>query len=454
MTFFSWAHQEQYQKLFACLPDPAGMRFVGGVVRNSLLGIAWDDVDFATLYHPEEITCFFKSHGYKVIPTGIDHGTVTVLCDGHSYEITTLRRDIETDGRHAVVAYTSQWEDDAQRRDFTMNALYVDHCGCLYDYVGGQKDIENQVIRFIGDPAQRIREDYLRIVRFFRFWALYGHTPDADSLEKCVALKHNLNQLSSERITKEMIKLLGARNPWPVVRCLYAYGFDSLLWGHSGQMSGISGLERVEKMWGPAPLWVRFAFLSGVMPRRLTLSNDQKKHLNALWSPLFSNQDTMALLQKKSSHNGKDLWLAALSSVYQYGMPWTKDRLWMVALTHMGSGDVRSENTTGNDFAEKGDLKGLHVCKNIMDALDCLDFPNFSLSGRDVMAFGVSGPDIGRVLNQTKAWWIGCEMRPSHEECVLYGKTLVGVPAEKELGQVQSCRTDHGGMISKIIEKN
>jgi poly(A) polymerase len=431
MTLFSWAHQEQYQKLFSCLPDPSGMRFVGGIVRNSLLGIPWDDVDFATLYHPEEITHFFKSHGYKVIPTGIDHGTVTVLCDGHSYEITTLRRDVETDGRHAVVAYTSRWEDDAQRRDFTMNALYVDHCGCLHDYVGGQKDIENRLIRFIGDPEQRIVEDYLRIVRFFRFWALYGHSPDGDSLAKCVALKHNLNQLSSERITKEMIKMLGASNPWLVMHCLYDHGFDLLLWGHSGQMNGISGLERVENMWGQSPLWVRFAFLTGMMPRRLTLSNDQKKHLNVLWSPLFSHQETMGLL-KQSSQNWKDLWLATLSSVYQYGVHCTKERVWMAALTLMNSvGAGFAENTRATeDF-----VTGLNVCKDIMAALDGADFPEFSVSGRDVMAFGISGPDIGRVLNQTKAWWIRCEMRPSHEECLDYGKMLVDASASKEGGQ-------------------
>jgi poly(A) polymerase len=433
MTTFSWAHQEQYQKLFACLPDPSGMRFVGGVVRNALLGIPWDDVDFATIYRPEEITDFFQSQGYKVIPTGIDHGTVTVLCDGQSYEITTLRRDIETDGRHAVVAYTSRWEDDAQRRDFTMNALYVDHGGFLYDYVGGQKDIENRLIRFIGDPEQRIVEDYLRIVRFFRFWALYGHTPDSDSLAKCVALKHNLNQLSSERITKEMIKLLGASNPWPVVRCLYDYGFDPLLWGHSGQMNGISGLERVEKMWGRCPLWVRFAFLTGAMPRRLTLSNDQKKHLKVLWSPLFCHEE-LAGLGGKSSQNRHDLWLVALHSVYQYGVQCTKERLCMSALTYVGVGCIQSvaENEPTEDL-----VKGLKGCKAIMDALDDTNFPEFSVTGRDVMAFGVSGPDIGRVLNQTKAWWIGCEMGPSHEECLHYGKMLVSAGKKDGQGQAE-----------------
>ena len=430
MTIFSWVNQERYQKLFACLPDPSGMRFVGGVVRNTLLGIPWDDVDFATIYRPEEITGFFQSQGCKVIPTGIDHGTVTVLCDGQSYEITTLRRDIETDGRHALVAYTSRWEDDAQRRDFTMNALYVDHGGCLYDYVGGQKDIENRLIRFIGDPEQRIVEDYLRIVRFFRFWALYGHTPDSDSLAKCVALKHNLNQLSSERITKEMIKLLSASNPWPVMRCLYKYGFDSLLWGHSSQMDSIFGLEQVEKMGWVCPLWVRFAFLTGATPRRLTLSNDQKKHLKVLWSPLFCHEESVRLWQQ-SSQNHHDLWLAALHSVYQYGVQWTKERLLMAVLTYVCA-LVQSLTEPTEDL-----VKGVNGYKAIMNALDHTDFPEFSLTGRDVMAFGVSGPDIGQVLDQTRAWWIGCEMRPSHEECLHYGQSLVSVIKKDGQGLVK-----------------
>lgn len=430
MSLFSWVHQERYQKLFACLPDPSGMRFVGGVVRNTLLGIDWDDVDFATIYRPEEIICFFQSHGYKVIPTGIDHGTVTLLCDGQSYEITTLRRDVETDGRHAVVAYTSRWEDDAQRRDFTMNALYVDHHGHLYDDVGGQEDIKNRVIRFIGDPKQRVAEDYLRIVRFFRFWALYGYHPDEDSLAQCVALKHNLSLLSSERITKEMIKMLGAKNPWPAVGCLYDYGFDSLLWGHAGQKAHISVLQTTENLWGPAPLWVRFAFLTGTMPRRLTLSNEQKSHLNMLWNPLFCHQETVGL-GGQSSQSRHDLWLAALSSVYQYGVHGTKERLWMSALTYVGVLQNRAEPV-------KDLTKELCVCKAIMDALDGTDFPEFSLSGRDVMAFGMSGPDIGRVLSQTKAWWIRCEMRPSHEECLNYGKMLVDASVSTGAGPVQA----------------
>lgn len=426
MPLFSWVHQEVYQKIFSYLPDPMGMRFVGGAVRNSLLGIPFDDIDFATIYRPEEITDFFESQGCKVIPTGIEHGTVTVLCGGQSYEITTLRRDVETDGRHAIVAYTSEWEDDAKRRDFTMNALYVDYQGRLYDCVGGQQDIQQRLIRFIGDPEQRIREDYLRIVRFFRFWALYGHSADSAGLNQCCALKHHLSELSSERITKEMVKLLSATNPWSVIRCLQDYGFDSLLWGHSTQMGSVMALQGVEKILGQSPMWVRLAALTGKMPQRLTFSNEQKKHLNLLWRPLLADQGVRVW-----SEIHHDVWIAALNSVYDYGLALTKERLWMMGFlyvqNHIDQSDLDKSSADQNVRYALEDGCGvfLQACQDLIKTLDRTEFPSFSLSGRDVMALGVSGPKIGRVLSQTKAWWVENEMRPMPEACLRYAKILM-----------------------------
>ena len=427
---FSWVHQEMYQKVFSFLPDPAAMRFVGGVVRNTLLGIPFDDVDFATVYRPEEIIYFFEKGGCKVIPTGIQHGTVTVVCNDQSYEITTLRRDVETDGRHARIEYTSQWEEDARRRDFTMNALYVDAWGRLYDYVGGQDDIQQRLIRFIGDPEQRIGEDYLRIVRFFRFWALYGHKADGASLEACCALKHHLDGLSSERITKEMIKLLAAQDPWAVVHYLHQQGFEPLLWGHSGQITAIRALESIEKSWGPSPLWVRLALLTGQMPQRLTLSNMQKKHLNKLWSPLLPYRT----LEGKKGY--RELWIATLHSVYDCGLLVTKDRLWMLGIEHIQhclweqllnphiDHDIKNLDPVDDLF--------LQGCWNAVVALDHHSFPHFPLSGSDVMAFGLSGPDIGFVLSQTKSWWIDQEMTPTAAQCLDYGRRLISKSQYKQ----------------------
>ncbi len=375
------------------------MRFVGGAVRNTLLGIPFDDVDFATSYHPEEIIQFFQDRGCKVIPTGLAHGTVTVVMGGHPYEITTLRRDVETDGRHAVIAYTPMWIEDAQRRDFTMNALYVDHQGYIHDDVGGQLDIALGLIRFIGDSEKRITEDYLRILRFFRFWALYGANADDAGLTACVRLKDHLDQLSSERITKEMLKLLTADHPWPVVRIMHAQGFDPLVWGHDSAESRIDALEALEKIWGKAAPLVRLAMLTGSMPERLTLSRDQKKQLQTLWTPLDRN----------------NWWF----SVYDFGVPMTQARVWMWALHHLLSA-IEHEGLTASAPLPHTILAQLDSCKKDMGDLEQQIFPEFQLTGRDVMTYGIVGPAVGDILQQTKSWWIQNRCQANRDECIQY----------------------------------
>lgn len=187
-------------------------RVVGGAVRNTLLGEPVEDVDIATTARPETVMERARSAGLKPVPTGVEHGTVTVVANGHPFEVTTLRADVETDGRRAVVAFTADWTEDAARRDFTMNAIYADADGTLFDPVGGIADALARRVRFIGSPEARIREDYLRILRFFRFHARYGHgRPDADGLASCVALQEGLDRLSRERIGMEMRKLMVAR---------------------------------------------------------------------------------------------------------------------------------------------------------------------------------------------------------------------------------------------------
>jgi len=401
MTLFSWVHKDIYKKLFACLPDPNAMRFVGGAVRNTLLGIPFDDVDFATSYRPQEITAFFNAKGCKVIPTGIEHGTVTVLCDGASYEITTLRRDVETDGRHAVIAYTPVWQEDALRRDFTMNALYVDHLGTVHDDVGGQADIAQGLIRFIGDPSQRIQEDYLRILRFFRFWALYGWHADPASFQACCQLKDHLSQLSSERITKEVLKMLSAQRPWLILTLMKEHRFEALVWGMCTQPGAIEALAQLEQHWGGAPLWVRVAFLTGAMPKRLTLSKEQKKHMLALWSPFGVG----------------DIW----ASVYAYGVAVTQEKIWMLALHFVR--DHWKKKAGGAEFSS-AILAWLDARKKERDALNHQVFPEFYLSGQDVLCFGISGPEVGRVLKETKAWWIQQYGAPSREDCLAHAEKM------------------------------
>lgn len=188
------------------------VRAVGGCVRDALLGRAGGDIDFATILTPDEVTARLSKAGIAVKPTGLLHGTVTAIVQGKGYEITTLRRDVATDGRRAVVAYTTDWAEDAQRRDFTVNALYADEQGLVYDGTGaGLADLASKRLRFIGVAEDRIREDYLRVLRLFRFVAQLGFDEDEDALQASTRQKQGLSQLSAERVTEEWLKLLRAR---------------------------------------------------------------------------------------------------------------------------------------------------------------------------------------------------------------------------------------------------
>ncbi|WP_108501852.1 CCA tRNA nucleotidyltransferase [Paracoccus indicus] len=202
---------------------------VGGVVRNALLGQPVDDIDIATDATPDRVMALAQAAGLRAVPTGIDHGTVTLVHDGRGYEVTTFRRDVETDGRHAVVAFTEDMAQDAARRDFTMNALYADVDGQVIDPMGGLADLTARRLRFVGDPAQRIREDYLRILRFFRFFARYGQHADPDAVAACAAHKDGLTGIARERIGAEMRKLLAATDPAPSVALMADTGVLDLL---------------------------------------------------------------------------------------------------------------------------------------------------------------------------------------------------------------------------------
>ena len=211
-----WRRKRGMKRLLAALGAEAGLtRYVGGAVRDDLLGLPVNDIDLATRIPPDEVIRRLEKARIKAVPTGIDHGTVTAVSDGHPFEITTLRRDVSTDGRRATVAFTDDWKEDAARRDFTINALSADPVsGELFDYFGGLADLEQRHIRFIGDPLQRIAEDHLRILRFFRFHARFdAGEPDAAALEACIKRANDLMALSRERIADELLKLLGLPDP-------------------------------------------------------------------------------------------------------------------------------------------------------------------------------------------------------------------------------------------------
>ena len=215
-----WRKRRGMARLLKALAASEGQtRYVGGAVRDDLLDLPVNDVDLATRLQPNDVVSRLEAAKIKAVPTGIDHGTVTAVSDGHPFEITTLRRDVSTDGRRATVAFTDDWKEDAARRDFTINALSADPMtGEIFDYFGGLTDLANRHIRFIGDPLMRIAEDHLRILRFFRFHARFGRgEPDQAALDACAARANDLMALSRERIADELLKLLAVEDPSPTV---------------------------------------------------------------------------------------------------------------------------------------------------------------------------------------------------------------------------------------------
>ena len=283
-----WLTADATRAVMAALAAAGGAdcaRFVGGCVRNAVLGAPIDDVDIATVLTPEAVVRALKAAGLKSVPTGMEHGTVTAISERQPFEITTLRRDVSTDGRRATVAFTDDWAEDAARRDFRLNALYADSDGVILDPTGaGYDDALAGRIVFVGEPEQRIEEDYLRILRFYRFFAWYGRgAPDAAAVAACAALAEEVERLSAERVSKEMLKLLAAPDPRPAVRLMQDAGVLGRI------LPQPEGLMLFEAMVGVSPDPV--LRLSALLPadvetvrasaNRLRLSNAQKERLIA-----------------------------------------------------------------------------------------------------------------------------------------------------------------------------
>jgi poly(A) polymerase len=264
-------------------------RYVGGAVRDDLLQIPVNDVDLATRLEPTEVVARLQAAGIKAVPTGIEHGTITAVSEGHPVEVTTLRRDVSTDGRRATVAFTDDWQEDAARRDFTINALSADpQTGELFDYFGGLEDLKARHVRFIGDPLRRIAEDHLRILRFFRFHARFGAgEPDGQALDACTARANDLMTLSRERIADELMKLLGLPDPSRTVAIMLDRDIFKPVLPEIANLEALSALVAAEGKAGVAPDGLRR--LASLLPRdppiaqavaaRLKLSNKAKKRL-------------------------------------------------------------------------------------------------------------------------------------------------------------------------------
>jgi poly(A) polymerase len=286
----SWLDGGALPRLLDALDrDGEEARVVGGAVRNALLDMPIAEIDVATTALPDEVVRRAHAAGFKPVPTGIEHGTVTVVIDKHPFEVTTLRRDVETDGRHAKVAFGRDWKADAERRDFTINALSVTRDGAVYDYVGGIDDLGRRRVRFIGDPAKRIAEDYLRILRFFRFHAAYGTAehPDAEGLAACIAGRDGLDRLSRERVRMETMKLMVAPHAVPTLIAMTDAGLLLRVLGGVSYLASFENTTKVEHAIGLAPDPVRRLGALGVMViedaerlwQRLRLTNAEYERL-------------------------------------------------------------------------------------------------------------------------------------------------------------------------------
>ena len=362
-------------------------RFVGGAVRNALLKREVSDVDIATPLTPDEVTKRLKKAGLGAVPTGIEHGTVTAISSGTPFEVTTLRRDVATDGRRAVVAFTTDWKEDAARRDFTMNALYATADGEVIDLVGGVADLQAGRVRFVGDATTRIREDYLRILRLFRFHAWYGKGEiDPEALRAAAAEKSGLAQLSGERVQKELLRLLEAENPGPVLRVMAASGILGELLPGALMIARLEKLVAIdaEAFFTPDPM----LRLAALLPSDAVAADAAAKKLR------LSNADAQRLIDIAGAKEKIVSYLSikeVRKLLYRIGIAPFRDRVFI-------------------KWAEDPKESNAINWRMLLEVASTWPRPTFPLTGRDVMLAGVpEGPLVGRILAEVEDWWIDAD---------------------------------------------
>lgn len=389
----SWLQSPTTQTLLSCIPNAhETLRFVGGCVRDTLLGLPIKDIDIATPYSPQDIITFIEKKGFKVFPIGIEHGSVLALINSQGFEITTLRKDIKTFGRHAEVSFTDDWLEDAKRRDFTINALYLSPRGELYDPCNGQEDLKKGLIKFIGNPEERVQEDYLRILRFFRFLAYFGNqTIDQSSYEACKKFSSFLTSLSAERIHAEFLKCCSAAEPTFAFQKMYDANILTILFPmalkfNSALLNHLIALEKkYPLMISPSPLR-RFYLLC------LSLSLDPLKEQERF---KFSKQDKNYFKLLNTLLENRHLSDATL--LYHYPLSLVRDcRLIETTLT-------------------KEDSK----LTSLISFLKTWKKPYFPLKGEDLIRLGIpESPQIGKYLYEIEKWWIEKNFLPTHFDCL------------------------------------
>ncbi len=379
----AWLKRPETVRVFTALSDNGSQaRAVGGAVRDTLLGLDVTDVDFATTLRPNKVVSFARKNGLKAIPIGIAHGTVTVVADGTSFEVTTLRRDVESYGRHAKVTFTRDWAEDAKRRDFTLNALYAGADGTLYDPLGGYADLMAGRVRFIGEAEARIKEDYLRILRFFRFNAAYGKDGfDAEGLRACVRQRAGLRRLSAERIASELKRLLTAERAFEAVSVMFDNGLLCEILGSAPRLPRFQRVMAIEAELGREPYpMVRLAALSVFVP-------EDGSRLAARFR--LSKAETAVLaLGAGGTEDGLPGEHAAKRMLYKLG----PERFGITVMLAWASGNVP---VTNPDWRRTASLPARW------------NAPVFPLRGTDIEALGdISGPQIGAMLRKIEVQWV------------------------------------------------
>lgn len=389
-----WLKTREVRRLFEVLGAPAvDARVVGGCVRNHVMGLPVGEIDAATPEAPEAVMQRLADAGVRAIPTGLEHGTVTALIGDRSFEVTSLRRDTACDGRHAAVEFTTDWKEDARRRDFTFNAMSMRGDGALFDYFGGLSDAEAGRVKFVGDPGDRIQEDYLRILRLFRFYAWYGRTSlDAATLAACRMHAGGLARLSAERVQAEIIKTLAAPAPAQVLTLMQSCGVLTAVLPEIADLSRLAALTRVESAVGAPTDW-----------RRRLAACVTEDDADALAQRLkFSSADRLRLVRLTAAEPLLDAATAPAqlrAALYRHGPDVIYDRVllaWALARTR-GANDDGWMDQLG------------HVAAWQPQSLP--------VSGADVLALGIpQSPRVGQILSAVEAWWMGKDFVPSRED--------------------------------------
>ncbi len=382
-----WLAAGEVARLLAVLGrDGEEARVIGGAVRNALLHLPVTEIDVATTALPDEVMRRVEAAGWKAVPTGIEHGTVTVVIDGRPFEVTTLREDVETFGRKARVAFGRDWLADARRRDLTINALSLAADGTIHDYVGGLADIAARRVRFIGDPQTRIAEDYLRILRFFRFHAWYGKgAPDAAGLHACIVARDGLEMLSRERVRVELLKLMLAPHAAPTLAAMAETGLLVRVLGGVPYLASFENMAKLEAATGSAPDATRRLGALAVAVKedaerlalRLRLANAEAERLAAL--------DTWWRVSPATEAQ------AAHAALYRFGPQSFVDRV-LLAWAHSEAGAADS------------------AWRDLVTLPRRWTVPEFPLRAADFAGRGVpAGPAMGAALRAAKEAWIAAD---------------------------------------------